>query len=135
MSAIRCFRHPRLWLAGWVLVIVAVVISSLLPANKLPIVPIDHFDKVEHFLAYALLGTYAVMLFAHRRAQALAVLALIALGVALEFAQSQVTGNRIASSADALANAFGALAALSLAPTRWAEALLRLESRWLSPRG
>ena len=95
---LREFRWPALWVAIWIAMIAAVVASSLLPAHDLPEVP-DGFDKVEHFLGYLLLGAWAVMLFATRRAQAVAAAGLIALGVALEVAQGAWTVSRMADSA------------------------------------
>ena len=124
---LREFRWPALWLAIWIAMIAAVVASSLLPAHDLPEVP-DGFDKVEHFLGYLLLGAWAVMLFATRRAQAVAAAGLIALGVALEVAQGAWTVSRMADSADALANSLGVLAGLMLGPTPVARALLRVEA-------
>ena len=124
---LRAFRWPALWVAIWIAMIGAVVASSLLPAHDLPEVP-DGFDKVEHFLGYLLLGAWAVMLFATRRAQAVAAAGLIALGVALEVAQGAWTVSRMADSADALANSLGVLAGLMLGPTPAARALLRVEA-------
>ncbi len=126
-AALREFRRPHVWLAIWLLMLAAVIATSLLPARDLPPAPFDGVDKLEHFLAYALLSAYAVMLFARVRAQALAAAGLIALGVALEFAQGALTDSRQADSADALANALGALAGLMLAPAPWASVLLRLD--------
>ena len=124
---LRDFRHPGRWLALWGLMLVAVVVVSLLPARELPSAPFSGVDKVEHFVTYALLSTYAVMLFARRRGQALAAAGLIALGVALEFAQGALTDSRAADSADALANTLGVVAGLLLAPTPLATALQRLD--------
>ncbi|MDR0184027.1 VanZ family protein [Lysobacter arvi] len=115
-SWLRAFRWPVLWVAIWIAMIAAVAASSLLPAHDLPEVP-DGFDKVEHFVGYLLLSLWAAMLFAHRRGQALAAAALIALGVALEFAQGAWTVSRVADSADALANSLGVLAGLMLGAT------------------
>jgi VanZ family protein len=126
---LRGFRRPRLWLGLWLAMLAAVIATSLLPARDLPPMPFDHADKLEHFLAYALLSAYAVMLFARVRTQALAAAALIALGVGLELAQAAMTDSRQADSADALANALGALAGLMLAPTSLATALLWLDHR------
>lgn len=126
-GALRGFRRPRLWLGVWLAMLAALIATSLLSARDLPPMPFDHADKLEHFLAYALLSAYAVMLFACVRTQALAAAALIALGVGLEVAQGALTDSRQADSADALANALGALAGLMLAPTPLASALLRLD--------
>lgn len=128
-SLLRDFRRPWLWLAIWLAMLGAVAATSLMSADDLPPTPFDGFDKVEHFLAYLLLSGYAVMLFAGRRAQALAAAGVIALGVGLEFAQGALTASRRADSADALANALGAAVGLMLAPTPVARALLWLDRR------
>lgn len=114
---LRDFRRPWLWLGIWLLMIGAVVGTSLLSAQDLPPAPFDGVDKVEHFLAYLILAAYAVMLFQGRRAQSIAVAGLIGLGIGLEFAQGALTVSRQADSADALANALGALGGLLLGPT------------------
>ena len=129
MTLLRGFRRPRLWLALWGLMLAAVIVASLLPAGDLPPAPFDGVDKVEHFLGYAVLSAYAVMLFARRRTQALAAAGLIALGIGLEIAQGALTVSRAADSADALANALGVLAGLALAPTPLASALLWFDGR------
>lgn len=126
---LRGFRWPVLWVGIWLAMIGAVAATSLISADELPPAPFDGFDKVEHFLAYFVLAGYAVMLFAQRRAQALAAAGLIALGVGLEFAQGALTVSRMADSADALANSLGVLAGLALAPTPVARALLWVERR------
>lgn len=63
MTALRAFRRPRFWLGAWVAMLGATVIVCLLPMPA--IAPrIDHFDKIEHAVGYALLAAYAAMLFA-----------------------------------------------------------------------
>jgi len=126
---LREFRWPALWVAIWIAMIAAVTATSLVPAHDLPDVP-DGFDKVEHFVGYLLLSAWAVMLFAHRRAQAVAAAFLIALGVALEVAQGAWTMSRMADSADALANSLGVLAGLMLGPTPLGGLLVWLEERF-----
>ena len=129
MSALRGFRRPRAWLAIWLVLVAIVAITSLVPSQRLPQAPFANVDKLEHFLAYAVLCGYAVMLFAHRRAQSLAALGLIALGIGLELAQGLLTATRTPSSADALANTLGVLAGLLLAPTPLARVLERIDAR------
>lgn len=128
-KALREFHRPALWIALWLAMIGAVVATCLMPARDLPPVPFDAFDKVEHFTAYLLLSLYAGMLFARVRAQALAAAGLIALGVALEFAQAKLTDSRSGDAADALANSLGALAGLWLGRTPVALWLWRLDRR------
>jgi VanZ family protein len=128
-GALRLFRWPRRWLVLWALMIAMVVVGSLLPTDALPPSPFDQFDKLEHFLGYAALSAYAVLLFASRRAQVAAAIGLVALGVGLEFAQAVLTESRRADVFDALADASGVLAGLLLAATSWALALQWLDAR------
>ena len=126
-KTLREFHRPALWIALWLAMIATVVATCLMPAKDLPPTPFDSFDKVEHFTAYLLLSLYAGMLFARVRAQALATAGLIALGVALEFAQAKLTDSRSGDAADALANSLGALAGLWLARTPAGVWLQRLD--------
>ena len=128
-GALRVFRWPRRWLVLWALMIATVVVGSLLPTDALPPSPFDQFDKLEHFLGYATLSAYAVLLFASRRAQVAAAIGLIALGVGLEFAQAVLTESRRADVFDALADASGVLLGLLLTATPWALALQWLDAR------
>lgn len=131
---LRDYRHPLLWLTVYAVMIAVVVTASLMPAQNLPPPPFAGVDKVEHFLAYAALSIYAVMLFARMRAQALSAAALIALGVALEFVQASMSNDRAGDSADALANTLGVLAGLLTAHTPLARLLLGVERRWMAAR-
>lgn len=126
---LREFRRPALWIALWLAMIAAVIATCLMPAQDLPPAPFDAFDKVEHFTAYLLLSLYAGMLLARVRAQALAAAGLIALGIALEFAQATLTDSRSGDAADALANGLGALAGLWLSRTPIALWLQRLDRK------
>ncbi|MGH8072716.1 MAG: VanZ family protein [Lysobacter sp.] len=128
---LREFRRPAIWLAGWGALFLLIAIGSLLPAGELPTVS-NGFDKVEHFLGYALLSAYAVMLFERMRPQALAALGVIAFGIAIEFAQSAWTADRLGDSADAMANALGALAGLCVTATPMARWLQRIDARLAS---
>ena len=126
---LRGFRRPGLWLGLWMLMIMAVVAGSLLPARGLPPVLFDGFDKVQHLLGYALLSAYAAMLFARMRARALAAAGLVALGIGLEIAQGMLTASRQADIADAMVNALGVLAGLAVTATPLARLLQRLDTR------
>lgn len=126
---LRGFRRPAPWLAAWLALVAAVATVSLLPAGDLPAAPFDGVDKLEHFLAYAVLAAGAVMLFARRGVQWLLALALVALGIGLEFAQGAMTASRHADGMDALANALGVLAGTGLGWTPARLWLLRLDAR------
>lgn len=104
----------------------AVVMLSLAPAPDLPPVP-QGFDKLEHFLAYALLSAMAVQLFGTRLALFAACVGLDFLGIGMEHAQAAWTQTRMMDAADALANGIGVLAGLASVLTRWRDALLRYD--------
>jgi VanZ family protein len=127
VTALRRFARPRLWLGIWILGWALAISLSLL---KPPPIGLDlpDSDKLGHLLAYFTLSAWAVMLFATRRAWVLAALALIALGVGLEFAQGTLTSYRLQDPKDAIANTLGVLLGLGVAMTRmqgWLQALDR----------
>jgi VanZ family protein len=130
-TVLRDFQRPRVWLALWAAMILAVIVGSLLPARELPPMPFDNFDKVEHLLGYAVLSAYAAMLFARMRAQALAAAGLVALGIGIELAQAALTASRQADPVDAMVNTLGVLAGLALVlrSPRWACLLQRFDAR------
>jgi len=129
-GVLRAFRHPRLWLALWGLLIASVIVGSLLPADELPVPPFAGFDKLEHAFGYGVLSAYAVMLFARRRTQAWAAVGLLALGIAIELAQAGWTTSRSGDPSDVLADLVGVLAGLAIASTACARGLQRLDG-WL----
>lgn len=123
---LKPLRRPWLWLGLWVGAIVALVVLSLVdpPDVALP----RGTDKVEHFLAYAAISAGAVQLFASRRALLWIGVALVALGVGLEFAQELATTSRTMDQADAWADLAGVAAGLATAFTPVRDLLLRLEA-------
>ena len=125
----RPFRRPWLWLSAWVALFALIAAGSLMSADKLPPVDLDGFDKLQHFAGYAVLAVGGVLLFAKLRAQALAVLVVIAFGIGIEFAQASLTTDRMGDAADVLANSLGALAGLLLSATPAAQWLQRLDAR------
>lgn len=128
-ALLRQFDRPLLWCALWLAMIAVVIATCLLPAHDLPPPPFSNFDKIEHFGAYLALSSYAGMLFARLRPQAIAVAGLIAMGVGLEFAQATLTDSRSGDGIDALANSLGALAGLFVARTPVALWLLWVDRR------
>lgn len=124
----RDFLQPKLWLGLWFLsALLCVGLSLMSPTNIT--VPIAEFDKVEHFLAYATLSVWAVWVFGSRRARLRAALALILLGIAMEFAQGAFTVDRMMDANDALANTLGVLTGQMLAFTAMQTFLQRLDRR------
>jgi VanZ family protein len=124
---LRPFHFPSLWVGLWLVAIVATIVVCLLPPP--PVAVPRNFDKVEHVLGYTALSIGAVWLFAGMRGQCRAAAGLIALGVALEWAQGALTTTRLADPADALANAAGVLLGLVVAATPAATWLARLDAR------
>lgn len=131
--ALKPFRRPRLWLGLWLAAVALVTVLSLVSLSGLPPVP-EGGDKVEHFLAYALLSASAVQVFATRRACMAIAALLVALGVGLEFAQGTLTTTRMADPHDALANTLGVLAGLATLPTPLRGFLFALDARWRPAR-
>lgn len=128
----KALRRPWLWLGLWWLAIVLVVVVCLLPGQDLPKMP-GGFDKVEHLVTFALLASAAVQLYATRRALVMAALGLVALGIAIEFAQGSLTSTRSMDAWDAVADACGVLLGMASVWTPWRNVLLRLDA-WLWPR-
>jgi len=89
--------------------VAAIVILSLLPRDVAP--QIGLWDKLQHFLAYALLASAGVIGYAGTRRHILLAGGLAILGCLLEAFQRFVPG-RDAALGDALANALGVLAGI-----------------------
>ena len=126
--SLKPFRRPWLWAALWSVAVAAVVVASVVPAASLPEVP-QGSDKLEHFLAYALLSAGAVQLFARRLSLLSACTTLALMGFALEYMQGQMGLGRAMDARDALANTLGVLAGLATQFTPLRDALLRFDTR------
>ena len=131
MTALRAFARPRVWLGIWIFGWVLAIVLSLIHPPPIDL-DVPDSDKVGHLLAYATLSAWAVMLFATRRAWLLAALALVALGIGMEFAQGALTDHRLRDPRDALANTLGVLLGLGVAMTRMQGWLLSLDRRWFA---
>jgi VanZ family protein len=127
-------RFPRrvdlalrpLWLAvGW-LSVALIVFLSLTP-DPLPPAEVGGFD-IAHAGAYAWLGFWFAQLYPRRRSMLVVALALIALGIALEFGQ-RWTGYRTFSYADMRDDAVGVVIGLALVATPLARLLPALDAR------
>lgn len=97
--------------AGWTYALV-IVWLSLTPSP--PQLDIAHGDKLEHFLAYAVLMFWFATAYRGTKARLAFGAGWIALGVALEFAQA-ATGYRSFELADMAANTLGVLAGAAAA--------------------
>ena len=114
-------RHSRLWLSiGWMLVLAAVVVC-LVPGHDLPETGMS--DKSEHFICYGTLTLWFAGLYPRSRYGAIA-LWLLAMGIAIEFAQGAMHLGRSADVKDVLANSIGIVIGLILSFAglgRWAQ--------------
>ena len=124
---LRPFARPRLWLGVWVFGWALCIALSLLPPIAMDGPPDS--DKVGHFLAYFILSAWAMAIFRTRRAQALAAVALVLLGLAIEWGQANLTLTRHGDLRDALANTLGIAAGVALAFTPAARLLERLDRK------
>lgn len=105
----------RAWIAiGWIGV-AAVVYFSLTPEP--PRLDIEQGDKLQHLAAYGMLMLWFGQVVVDRAHRLPAAIALVALGVGLEFAQL-VTGYRTFSFADMVAGALGVAVGWASAPPR-----------------
>lgn len=123
--SLKPFRHPRAWCALWLLAVAAVVVASLIPPPPMP--PVEGGDKLAHFLAYFALAAPAVQLFRSGWSLLGAGVALVLLGIGLEYAQDLLTDYRMIDPKDALANTLGVIAGLGTRLTPWHDLLLRID--------
>lgn len=126
--SLKPFRRPLLWSALWCIAVALVVVASLMPVPDLGRLP-SGTDKVEHFLTYAALAAGAVQLYPRWRSLLSVGVALVLMGIGLEYAQGALTEYRMMDRADALANTLGVIAGLGTKLTPWRDLLLRLDNR------
>ena len=115
-------RYRGAWLAIGLLIALAITVSCLLPARDLPQFGLALSDKLEHGIAFFVLGFWFAGVVASRDLIYLA-LALLAFGGAIEITQGLMGLGREADVYDLLADGAGVLVALLLALTplgRWA---------------
>lgn len=118
-------RFSALWLAAGSMLLFFLIYRSLIPADALQ--QSAHGDKLMHFSAYAVLMSWFSNIFPALNQRIRLALALVMLGIALEFAQ-RWTGYRTFELADMAANATGVAAGWLSAPPRLPNYLRRLES-------
>lgn len=116
----------RVWTAlGW-FGVASVVVLSLVPLSSTP--SIEHGDKFEHVLAYAVLMWWFAQMVTGTPRRLWLALGLLALGIALEFAQGLTTW-RSFSYADMAADALGVASGWLLSPPRTPSVLALLGRR------
>ena len=121
------YRFRRIWLLVGFGMVAAVVVLSLIPV-KMDLG--EDSDKLAHFLAYGSLSLWFGMIFTGTSRQFGITVAIVALGVVLEFLQG-LTGYRTFSIADMIANALGAALGWGLAQTPLKNGLAWIERRIL----
>lgn len=128
LRALR-FRAAWLWIGR-----IGVALIVLLSLVRMPDVGVyvPEGDKLGHVLAYACVMGWYALLCATRGALAWRALALLALGIALEFAQAR-TGYRSFDLRDMYADALGIALGAALWFTPLNQSLVRVE-RWLAAR-
>jgi hypothetical protein len=126
--SLKPFRRPWLWAGLWCAGVALVVVLSLMPAPDLGELP-SGSDKVEHFLVYAALAAGAVQLYPRWSSLLSVGVALVLMGIGLEYAQGALTEDRIMDRMDAFANTLGVIAGLSTQLTPWRDLLLRFDPR------
>ena len=131
--SLKPFRHPRAWCALWILAIVVVIVASLVPAAPMP--PVRGGDKLMHLLAYFALAASAVQLFRNWWSLLGAGIALVLLGIGIEYAQGLLTDYRMFDPKDAQANTVGVIAGLATRLTPLRDVLLRIDARLARARG
>jgi hypothetical protein len=118
--------HARLWYALGAVLTVFIVVTSLAPLKELPAMRIS--DKIEHAAAFSALAVWFGGLLPQRHYTWLAV-ALLALGGAIELAQSLMGLGRLADLRDLVADGWGIAFGLTLCALglrHWAQ----LVERW-----
>lgn len=126
--SLKPFRRPLLWSGLWCVAVAAVVVFSLLPGSSLETLPTMN-DKLEHFFSYAFLSAGAVQLYPRWRSLLSVGIALVMMGIGLEYAQGAFTSGRMVDRMDALANTLGLIAGFATKLTPWRDLLLRFDTR------
>jgi VanZ family protein len=115
------------WAIGWFGVALAVYLSLM---HNPPTLDVEQGDKLQHLAAYGTLMLWFSQLSVGLRRRRLTAVALVALGIAIEYMQL-ATGYRDFSDADRVADAIGVALGWILAPPRLPN-LLALTTRVLS---
>ena len=116
-----------MWLAIGLLGVVGVLVLSLIPPPA-PILGVENEDKLHHLGAYGLLMWWFAQDAVAARQRAWIAMALVALGVAIEYLQGW-TGYRTFSVADMAADAIGVAIGWLLSPPRLPNLLQRAAAR------
>ena len=122
----------KAWVAASALLVTVVVVASLTPSGTMPTPPVLGFDKVEHFVAYAVLAAWFAGLYPRSRYVRIAIW-LSLLGLLIEVLQQAMGLGREGDPFDLIADLAGIAAGLWLGATVAGGWALRVES-WLARR-
>jgi VanZ family protein len=125
-------QRRRAWLAASTLLVLLVVVASLAPSGTVPMPPVSGFDKVEHFVAYAVLAAWFAGLYP-RGSYPWIALGLATLGFVIEVLQQYMGLGREGDPRDMLADLAGIAVGLWLGGAAADDWALRVES-WLARR-
>jgi VanZ family protein len=126
--AMRDFQRPGLWMRVWLFGWALCIVLSLVPVPGVD-VGVEDSDKIGHFLAYATLSLWAMMIFRSWPAKGRAMIALVLLGLCMEWAQGALTDYRQAEWRDAVANTLGVLLGGALGLTPIKRLLVHIDAR------
>jgi VanZ family protein len=127
VKGLRELPHLRWWLLLGRLWLLATVVICLVPMPRSPI-PIEGSDKLEHALGWLLITLWYAQLTRTRQALLARACGFVALGAAIELAQSLTTW-RSADAADLLANLVGVILGVALGLSPLGGVLARLDRR------
>jgi VanZ family protein len=126
-STLPTLPHRRLWMILGFVLVASVIVSSLVPGGAS--IKMPGGDKLAHASAYLVLMVWFAGL-QPRRAWRWVAIALLLMGLGLEFAQAAMHLHRTADARDVVANAAGVGFGLVLAAAGAATWAYRLET-WL----
>lgn len=120
-------KYHRVWVTLAWLLISLVVYLSLAPNPPSPLT-FENSDKYEHSFAYFTLSFWLCQIYPSARSRALVIIALVGLGVGLEYVQGW-TGYRTFDVMDMLADSVGVLLGWLLVLTPLGRMLAYIENR------
>ena len=105
-------KSSRQWHFLFIFYVIFIAILSLTPADSRSL-PVDHVDKVGHFLAYTLMAILALVSFKSGNGRIMAVSLTFIIAFLLEWGQIFVPG-RVASLTDGITNILGLVTGILL---------------------
>lgn len=109
-------NHPRLWLAGGVVLVLIIMSGSLAPGEYVPSVGFWDSDKVNHALGYAGLTFWFTGIYSRSRYPHV-IVGLLLLGALIEVLQGAMSFGRDRDFDDMIANTGGIVIGMILALT------------------